>query len=530
MSKPVLHIYTRVSSAAQEDHGTSLESQRTIGEDRAKALGFDSKVWNEGGKSSASDSLENRPVLVQLIGEVEAGNVKHIFVYAMDRLTRNDTISALIKHKLLQNDVQLLVPSGVYNLREAQSKLVFEIMSAFASYDNALRAERSRQGKLQKVRLGSWLGGPPPFGYKLVDKKLSPDEMEAKWVNEIFKWFLKGDSVRDISQKLLAEGVRTRRDNPKWSLGSLTALLGNTHYVGYYVVEDKKTGEKIRCECPAIVDQELYADVHALKNLRSYNRIREPAQKTFYLLKGLLVCGSCGNKLAARNSKKHYRQYYYCPRKERNFSAQQEVQCNNRQSLRLNVTDSLVWSNVVKSLIALPQADGHPVTLDTDTKDLAIKINKQNIAIKKLNKALDTAKDQIALLEADKLLGRRSEDEVGRIVKVVNEDLANTNRKLANAHEQLKNLQSEQTHAGWWDQFFGKVKDLNKLSDDERRMFLFKILDSIGVDGLTGGGHALTLSYRINVFDRVEPWEQEGGLEHLSPSQQRFEVNGSKKL
>lgn len=45
---PVLHIYTRVSTAAQEDKGTSLTSQEKLGHERAKALGFGRKGLERG--------------------------------------------------------------------------------------------------------------------------------------------------------------------------------------------------------------------------------------------------------------------------------------------------------------------------------------------------------------------------------------------------------------------------------------------------------------------------------------------------
>ncbi len=46
---PTLHIYTRVSTAVQADEGMSLETQRELGIKRAKELGFEYQVWNEGG-------------------------------------------------------------------------------------------------------------------------------------------------------------------------------------------------------------------------------------------------------------------------------------------------------------------------------------------------------------------------------------------------------------------------------------------------------------------------------------------------
>ena len=73
-----LHIYTRVSTSAQETEGTSLDSQKELGKKLSKQLGLNYKVWNEGGQSSSKDDLDNRPVLVELLSEVDNGEVKKV--------------------------------------------------------------------------------------------------------------------------------------------------------------------------------------------------------------------------------------------------------------------------------------------------------------------------------------------------------------------------------------------------------------------------------------------------------------------
>jgi DNA invertase Pin-like site-specific DNA recombinase len=76
----ILHIYTRVSSVAQED-GTSLETQKDLGIRKSKELGMDFQIWNEGAASSHHEDLLNRPKMIELLQEIESGNLKHLFVY-----------------------------------------------------------------------------------------------------------------------------------------------------------------------------------------------------------------------------------------------------------------------------------------------------------------------------------------------------------------------------------------------------------------------------------------------------------------
>ena len=72
MKKEKLHIYTRVSTRIQDTDGTSLDTQKKLGIEKSKQLGFTHKVWNEGGASSHHEDLEKSSwYLNRLIMEVK---------------------------------------------------------------------------------------------------------------------------------------------------------------------------------------------------------------------------------------------------------------------------------------------------------------------------------------------------------------------------------------------------------------------------------------------------------------------------
>ena len=122
------------------------------------ALGFSHKLWNEGGQSSNHDDLNNRPVLVSLLAQIEMGNVKHLFVYNTDRLSRNQKTWAVIRYKLLEYGVILYTNSGQLKLANPIDDLMLGILSEISQYDNRIRSERSRLGRFQKIQQGSWKG------------------------------------------------------------------------------------------------------------------------------------------------------------------------------------------------------------------------------------------------------------------------------------------------------------------------------------------------------------------------------------
>ena len=57
-SKETLYIYLRVSTSNQERDGTSLPEQEKLGIQKAKSLGMDYEVHNEGSKSGSLEEIE----------------------------------------------------------------------------------------------------------------------------------------------------------------------------------------------------------------------------------------------------------------------------------------------------------------------------------------------------------------------------------------------------------------------------------------------------------------------------------------
>jgi DNA invertase Pin-like site-specific DNA recombinase len=86
-----LHILIRVSTTTQEEDGTSLQTQKQLGIELSQRLKMKYQIHNEGGTSSSKDTLDNRPVMINLLKLMDEGIVKHLFVYNTDRISRGHT-------------------------------------------------------------------------------------------------------------------------------------------------------------------------------------------------------------------------------------------------------------------------------------------------------------------------------------------------------------------------------------------------------------------------------------------------------
>jgi len=219
-----LYIYTRVSTKSQEEEGTSLETQKEMGVSIAEKLGMKGITIDEGGKSSWKDNLLNRPRLTELLEDAENGLVKYLWVFNTDRLGRKDSswygiLSVLIKHK-----VSLYVGESTkpYDFNSAADKLTVTILSSISQYDNELRRSRMILGKKRKLSNGSnWVGGTPPFGYVVKDKKLIIDPKSSKMVKRMFDWYNKGWSMQKIKDKLDLSEFEPARSKRGWNIGTI---------------------------------------------------------------------------------------------------------------------------------------------------------------------------------------------------------------------------------------------------------------------------------------------------------------------
>ena len=524
-----LYCYARVSTSAQESDGTSLTTQVELARAKATDMGFDLKVFDEGAQSSSEDNISSRPKLIALLEEVDAGRCKHLFVYNPDRLSRNDEVWSFIRLKLKKANVTLHLSTGTYSLSSPTDKLLLHVMEAISEYDNTIRRQRSISGKSQKVKAGYWLGGPPPFGYKILERKLVPEEKEAKWVKFIFESYRDKKTARWIREQLFQNGVKTRRGNVRWSLGSIESLLTNTHYGGYYYVSFANSDEKIRVSCPSLIDSVLILAAASERERRTrQTRVKESSQKHFYQLRGLLFCGSCGARISGRIFAEQYRSVYYCPRKERSYAVSNpsKVQCLNRRYLKIEETDDLVWNTVVSILgrsHRFKEEIKRQVFPDGSAPNSADEVSQLKKAKKKLASEIAEVTNSIVTLETDKILKKRSIQEVERIIEEVEKFRMELQAKQDVIDEKIASLQSKSRWVDWLQKFSERVSKFSDFSPEERHDFLQGILKRIQVFTEDKQQHRLRLEFVVPYVDDSLTWTKG------KDGKKRYEISDGKQ-
>ncbi len=250
---------------------------------------------------------------------------------------------------------------------------------ALSNYGTMSRAERNRtrlrvaNAVRAHARAGRWLGGRPPYGYRIADRgphsnpskaasgarlhQLEPDPVAAPIVRRIFAMYLAGAGYKQIATVLTNEGVpcpsahdRTRnshRSGHAWAMSAVRSILANPRYLGYHVSgRTKKTDVLLDPDAPmlghvtrqqwqergqwvmatvqsyeAIVDEATWHRVQALLAANTRTNAVTPARRrthagvrraapSRYPLAGLVVCDCCGKTLQGNLVRGHA--FYRC--------------------------------------------------------------------------------------------------------------------------------------------------------------------------------------------------------------------------
>lgn len=488
-----LHIYTRVSTLAQADKGTSLESQLQIGTKRAKLLKFTVEHWNEGGKSSHHEDIQGRPILYELFQAIKAGEVKHLWVYDQSRLSRNDQVASILRYELKKQGVTLYIKDGQFDLASPSDTLLHQMLDAVAEFENSVRAERSRIGKLMKVKAGYWHGGPPPFGYEIVNTRLVENKAESKWVKFIFKQALKGNSVASIKKELDSNGVLARRGG-LWALGSIESLMTNTHYLGRYVYTDGVSGEQVEVSCPKIVDEVTWNSINLERKRKSSRKDQENATtKNFNLLRDFMVCGHCGRKLAGRIKPAKGENMYYCPNKERAWKKEGEsatpyqrgTGCGFERAMNIQITDQVVFDTVVKlhnSSSILKEEVKKRVYAEHGIKGTAASTEEMKgfeRQLRKFESLFQNIQESIGNLEANRVLKRMDDKAYKTAVARMNDEADRLKTEITNLRLKLRGEAEKKQWVYWMDNFGVEIDEKKKLTDEQRQLYLKGLIEKI---------------------------------------------------
>ena len=81
------------------------------------------------------------------------------------------------------------------------------MLLSFAQFEREVTGERIRDKIAASKRKGMWMGGVPPLGYEVRERRLVVNPTEADTVRYIYERYLELGSVRQLSRELDERGI-----------------------------------------------------------------------------------------------------------------------------------------------------------------------------------------------------------------------------------------------------------------------------------------------------------------------------------
>jgi site-specific DNA recombinase len=259
-------IYTRKSSEEGLDQEfNSLQAQREACEAFITSQRHEGWVclrtgYDDGGFSGAT---MGRPALQRLLADIAAGRVDIVVVYKIDRLTRSLADFAKIVEILDARGASFVSVTQQFNTTTSMGRLTLNVLLSFAQFEREVIGERIRDKIAASKKKGMWMGGVPPLGYRVQDRKLVIVDNEAELVGAIFRRYAELGSVRLLQAELDAQGRKSKSwtsaagqviGGKPFSRGALYLMLRNRTYRGEIVHK----GQSHPGEHPPIIDHPLW--------------------------------------------------------------------------------------------------------------------------------------------------------------------------------------------------------------------------------------------------------------------------------
>jgi site-specific DNA recombinase len=359
--------------------------------------------YDDGGYSGGT--LE-RPALQRLIRDIEAGRVDTVVCYKIDRLSRSLTDFAKLVDVFERNRVTFVSVTQSFCTTTSMGRLTLNILLSFAQFERELAGERIRDKFAASRRKGIFMGGHPPLGYDIRDRKLMVNSVEAELVHLVFRRFLDLGSAILLIRELNAQGHRTKswttqagtfREGRPFDKGTLYKILRNPVYIGLATHK----GQSYPGEHEPIVDRAIWDQVHEILASNAKRRGNEARARTPAPLRGLMRCTRCSSAMTPTHTRRCGRlyRYYICL----GASRRGHDTCPVR-SIAAGEVEGLVLGQV-RRLLASPELVARTITALRRENSAAEDIELEEGEVIEALGALEPVWDELYPAEQARILG-----------------------------------------------------------------------------------------------------------------------------
>lgn len=316
------------AEAEKRGEGETLARHQALLDDTAKRLGLHIDRYYK--EVVSGETIAARPMMKQLLRDVESGLCANVLVVEVERLARGDSLDqGTVSRAFFLSGTQIVTPTKTYDPDNEFDEEYFEFSLFMSRREYKAIRRRMQRGRQSSVKEGKYCGSVSPYGYNRVKLKnekgysleVNPDEAPA--VKLIFEWYAHGypgpdGCRRQIGTTMIARhldelGYKPRKTDT-WRPTAIASILQNPTYIGKTVWNRRKNVKSVKDNVVSISrprsDPDLYEGRHpALVDESTFDIVQErysQHEKRHYLLTvrcplaGILICSKCGHTIKYR--------------------------------------------------------------------------------------------------------------------------------------------------------------------------------------------------------------------------------------
>jgi site-specific DNA recombinase len=479
--------YVRVSSKEQTE-GESLSTQRESIRNFMKGQGWRlTDIYADEGISGGS--VKERSALLKCMRDGQDGKFDVLVIHRLSRFGRNAR-ELLINHDELRNvGVELRSISEGIDFGNKYGKAMLGMFAVMAELERDIIRETMLENRIARGRKGIPTVGKLPFArtFNRDTGQWELDEEKAKLLRWAADEYLKGESLRDISETL-----RTRYKLPlgyHFLITVLSKRCGDTWTVNF------KGEEPIIYQIPRILDDDT---IQRIRQRLEHNRIECRKDVRKYAMTGFIRCEACGKSLAGQTQVNRYGTHfpYY-----RHPGGKYEP-CKAMNSVPLKLIEKAIFKTIFENTVDVPafeEAIKESLPDEKLIKSLERRVRAGEKELKRLDRELDKLVEAVLTGTLKKGTVRNKEKSLYEAKATVTEELEGQRERLRSmpSIERVKR-ESEAIRLQLLEHF-GSEDRLQEMSFDEKKTLLHWLFD--GKDS-HGTPYGIYLSKRGNgVYD-----------------------------